>query len=441
MRIPTVTIIGRPNVGKSTLFNRLIKKRKAIIDPTPGVTRDFIEDQFEYEGRIIKIIDTGGITDEGDEFNELIQNKTKEALSLSDVVVFLVEVANALPIEREYISLARKSDKKTIIAVNKCDSPEKDHLINDYYQYGFGEPIPISSSHNRNIDILLDRILELLPEKGEDDDNESVYSTEAKSIKVAIVGKPNVGKSSILNKIIGQERSIVSPIAGTTRDVIDGRFTFNNREFIILDTAGIRRKAKVSEDIEYYSVNRAIRTIEDADVTILVIDSVENISDQDKKITDQIIKHGKGFIIALNKWDLVEKSDDVINEKKDILNFKFPQVSFAPIIPVSAKSGKGLMNLLKTSITVHHNLQRRISTADLNNFIEEVVKKYTLTSRNGVLKIYYATQTSTSPIEFVFFINNENLLTTSYKQYITNKFRDKFDFNGVPIKIIFRDKK
>jgi len=438
MKIPKIAIIGRPNVGKSTLFNRLIKKRKAIIDPTPGVTRDWILDQFEYEGKILKIIDTGGITDEGDEFNDLIQKKTREALELSDIVIFLVEAANPLPIEREYISLARKSGKKTIIAVNKCDSPEKDHLITEYYQYGFGEPIAISANHNRNIDVLMDRVLEVLPEQSDDEDEEIEEDT---TIKVAIVGKPNVGKSSILNKILGEERSIVSPIAGTTRDVIDGKFNYNGRDFIILDTAGIRRKAKVSEDIEYYSVNRAIKTIEDADVTILVIDSIENISDQDKKITDQIIKNGKGLIIALNKWDLVEKTDDIINEKKDLLNFKFPQVNFAPIIPVSAKNGKGLMNLLKTAIGIHAHLQRRMSTADLNNFIEEVIKKYTPSSKHGVLKIYYGTQTSSAPIEFVFFINNENLLSESYKQYIVNRFREKFDFTGVPIKIIFRDKK
>ncbi|HPO49425.1 MAG TPA: ribosome biogenesis GTPase Der [Spirochaetota bacterium] len=440
MRIPKIAIIGRPNVGKSTLFNRLIKKRKAIIDPTPGVTRDWLSDTFEYEGRVLRIIDTGGITDEGDDFNDLIQKKTREALDLSDLVIFLVEQSNPLPIEKEYISLARKSGKKTIIAVNKCDSPEKDHFITEYYQYGFGEPIALSANHNRNVDVLLDRILELLPnvENEEESDEEKEAET---LIKIAIVGKPNVGKSSMLNKILGTDRSIVSPIAGTTRDVIEGKFSYNGRDFVILDTAGIRRKAKVTQDIEYYSVNRAIKTIENADVTILAIDCVENVSEQDKKITDQIIKNGKGLIIALNKWDLVDKSDDVINEKKDLLLFKFPQISFAPIIPVSAKSGKGLMNLLKTAIGIHSGLQKRIGTSELNCFIEEVVKKYAPSSKHGVLKIYYGTQVSFAPIEFVFFINNEKLLSESYKQYAVNRFREKFNFTGIPIKIFFRDKK
>jgi GTPase len=434
---PLVAIIGRPNVGKSTLFNRLIGRRKSIIDPTPGVTRDALYGDVVYEERRIKLIDTGGLSDDEDELNSKVQKRSLEAITDADLVLFLVESQNPLPIELEYIDIVRKSSKKCIIAVNKCDSPEKDDLVNEYYKYGIGEPIPISAAHNRNIDVLMEKIIGNFPADGHHDET----PVDEDTIKIAIVGKPNVGKSSILNKMSGRERSIVSPIAGTTRDVVDEKLEFSGKKFIILDTAGIRRKSKVTENIEYYSVNRAIKTIENADVTLLVIDSLEDISDQDKKITDQIIKNGKGLIVVLNKWDLVEKNPDILREKKDILLFKFPQISFAPIIPVSAISGKGIDNLLKTSITIHRNLHKRIGTSQLNGFIEEITKKYTPTSKKGFIKIYYATQTNTTPVEFVFFINKKRLLTENYQQYIVNRFREKFGFVGVPLKIYFRDKK
>jgi GTPase len=437
-KIPLVAILGRPNVGKSTLFNRLIKQRKAIIDPTPGVTRDIIHGEVEYEDRKFRIVDTGGLTEDGDELNVLVQKKSREAILSADLIVFLVESGNPLPIEIEYIDFIRKSGKKTMIVVNKCDSPEKDVYGNEYFKYGLGAPLSISADHNRNIDILLDKIISLLPEN--DEISEEILQEEEK-IRIAIVGKPNVGKSSMLNKIIGKELSIVSSIAGTTRDVVDGEFEYKGKKFTILDTAGIRRKSKVSENVEYYSVNRAIKTIENADITILVIDSIEDISDQDKKITDQIIKNGKGLIIAYNKWDLVEKNPNILEEKKDTFRFKFPQVNFAPIVPVSALSGKGLENLLKTSINIYNQLNRRIETSDLNGFIEEITKKYVPTTSKGVIRIYYGTQIKTSPIEFVFFINKKSLMTSSYEQYIINRFREKFGYTGVPLKIFFRAKK
>ena len=432
-----LAIVGRPNVGKSTLFNRFIKQRKSIIDPTPGVTRDVVFGDMHFENRDIMLVDTGGLTDSEEELNVEVQKKSLAAIKEADLVLFLVEAGNPLPIEDEYINMVRKSGKDCIIAVNKCDSPEKDGMINEYFSYGFGEPIPISAAHNRNIDLLLEKISELLPE-----DRDMVQSTDNEEmLKIAIVGKPNVGKSSILNRITGKERSIVSSIPGTTRDVIDEKLVFEEKKILILDTAGIRRKSKVKEDIEYYSVNRAIKTIENADVTLLVIDSLEEVSDQDKKITDQIIKNGKGLIVVLNKWDLVEKNPDILREKKEMLVYKFPQIEFAPIIPVSAKTGKGLENILKTSIRIYGNLNKRIETSQLNAFIEEITKKYTPTSKKGFLKIYYATQTGTIPVEFVFFINKKNLLTDNYKQYIINRFREKFGYSGVPIRIYFRDKK
>ncbi|HOJ64374.1 MAG TPA: ribosome biogenesis GTPase Der [Spirochaetota bacterium] len=436
--IPVVSIIGRPNVGKSTLFNRLIGKKKAIIDPTPGVTRDFIKEDFTIEDKVITLIDTGGLTDSDDPLDLIVQKKTYEAIDNSDLIIFLVEYNTPLPIEKEYAKYLLEKNKRVILAINKCDTIDKDNNIFDFYEYGLNNIITISAAHNRNIELLKEKILNLL------DIEKYNFSKQEKEkdppIKIAIIGKPNVGKSSLLNKIIGKERSIVSEIPGTTRDIIDEKFIFNNREFIIIDTAGIRKKSKVKDDVEYYSVNRAIKAIEQADVTLLVIDAECNISEQDKKITDQIVKNGKGLIILLNKWDKEEQSKENLNKKMNLLRFKFPLVSYAPIIPTSAKTGFGIVNILKKAIFVYSEMNKKIATSELNKFIEKCIKKYSPSSKDGHIKIYYGTQTSNNPVEFVFFINKKKLLTENYKQYIINKFRETFGFEGVPIKINFRDK-
>lgn len=435
--LPILAIVGRPNVGKSTLFNRLIKKRKAIIDPTPGVTRDLIYDECFFNNKKFIIIDTGGLTDEEGEINKFVQKKSLESLKIADVILFLVEANNPLPIEMDYVDVIKKTGKKYLLTVNKCDSKDREQAVSEFYSYGLGDPIPISATHNLNLDLLEKRIAEFEL----NDKNNQAEDDEKKIIKLAIVGKPNVGKSSLLNKIVGSERSIVSDIPGTTRDVVDETIVYKNNYIQILDTAGIRRKSKVFEDVEYYSVNRAIKTIEHADVTILLIDSLEDISDQDKKITDQIVKNGKGLIIAINKWDLQEDTVQNVKEKKEKLLFKFPVISYAPILPISAKYGKGINEILNLTLKIHKALNKRIDTPKLNDFINETIKKYNPTTKNGVIKIYYGVQTSCAPTEFVFFINKKSLLSESYKNYIVNKFREKFDYKGIPIKISFRDKK
>ena len=454
-----ISIIGRPNVGKSTLFNRLIKSKKAIIDPTPGVTRDIISGSFILNNELcIKLQDTGGLTDEGDILNTLIQDKTLTALKNSDLILFLVESKKIIPIEEEYIKIARKTGKDIILCVNKCDSIERDNTIFDFYEYGIEDIIPISAAHNRNIEELLDKIyyyLKKLPQQSElkIDDGIPPFTTSTLSpkkdnlIKLAIVGKPNVGKSSLLNKIVSKDRSIVSEIAGTTRDVVDEYFTFGEKEFLILDTAGIRRKSKVNEDIEYYSVNRAIKAIEESDVVVLVIDSLEELSTQDKKITDQIVNNRKALIIALNKWDLQEIGDgkkennyDIFTQKKDRLLFLFPQIEFAPIVKISALNGKGIVNLIKKVIKVYDNINKKIETSKLNKFIGDIVKKRSPTTKSGNVNIYYGIQNGIAPVEFIFFINNTKNLSESYRQYVINRLREEFDFSGVPIKVTFRNK-
>ena len=449
---PVISILGRPNVGKSTLFNRLTKTKKAIIDDTPGVTRDVLKQEFLLGENEISVIlqDTGGLTDEGDILNPLVQKKSVEALKTSDLILFMVEAKNVLPIEEEFINMIRKSGKPAIIIMNKSDSLDKDIYIHDFHQYGLGEPLPISAAHNRNIDELLEMIeaklqLNIEEEDDEDASNEETETSEAKEqdeslIKIAIVGKPNVGKSSLLNKITQKERSIVSNIPGTTRDIIDESITYKNHEFRFLDTAGIRKKSKVSEDIEYYSVNRSIKAINDADITLLVIDSLEDVSEQDKKITDQIVKNGKGLIVLFNKMDLYDNSEEAIKKRREILEFKFPQISYAPTLAISAVTGKGIGSLLEKILLVKGNLNRKITTSKLNAFIQDVVKRYQPSSKKGVLRISYGVQSSIAPVEFIFFLNNTSLISDNYRQYISNRLREYFHYEGVPIKIIYKEK-
>lgn len=445
---PVISILGRPNVGKSTLFNRLTRTKKAIIDNTPGVTRDILKQEFLLGEKQIPVIlqDTGGLTDEGDILNPLVQKKSIEALKTSDLILFMVEAKNVLPIEEEFINLVRKSGKPAIIIMNKSDSLDKDIYVHDFHQYGLGEPLPISAVHNRNIDELLEEIekkLQPLTDESADDTQDADESTDEQNdllIKIAIVGKPNVGKSSLLNKITRKERSIVSNIPGTTRDIIDESITYKNHEFRFLDTAGIRKKSKVSEDIEYYSVNRSIKAINEADITLLVIDSLEDVSEQDKKITDQIVKNGKGLIVLFNKMDLYDNSDEAIRKRREILDFKFPQIGYAPTLAVSAVTGKGIGSLLEKILLVKGNLNRKITTSKLNAFIQDVVKQYQPSSKKGVLRISYGVQTSVAPVEFIFFLNNVSLIGDNYRRYISNRLREYFHYEGVPIKIIYKEK-
>ncbi|MEE1289568.1 MAG: ribosome biogenesis GTPase Der, partial [Spirochaetota bacterium] len=433
------------------LFNRLTKTKKAIIDDTPGVTRDVLKQEFFIGEKQVPVIlqDTGGLTDEGDILNPLVQKKSVEALKTSDLILFMVEAKNVLPIEEEFINMIRKSGKPAIIIMNKSDSLDKDIYIHDFHQYGLGEPLPISAAHNRNIDELLELIEAKLQLNVDDEDEETEDATEESDvaavendslIKIAIVGKPNVGKSSLLNKITQKERSIVSNIPGTTRDIIDESITYKNHEFRFLDTAGIRKKSKVSEDIEYYSVNRSIKAINDADITLLVIDSLEDVSEQDKKITDQIVKNGKGLIVLFNKMDLYDNSEEAIKKRREILEFKFPQISYAPTLAVSAVTGKGIGSLLEKILLVKGNLNRKITTSKLNAFIQDVVKRYQPSSKKGVLRISYGVQSSIAPVEFIFFLNNVSLISDNYRQYISNRLREYFHYEGVPIKIIYKEK-
>lgn len=435
-KIPEVALIGRQNVGKSTLFNRLIGYKKAIIDSVPGVTRDIVSEEISINGITVKLSDSGGLSDDNDFTNKLVQQKTNEISDNADLILFVVDINEINPLEKEYINKLKRKNKNIILVCNKADVFEKEIFLNQFYSYGVKEIIAISANHNRNIDSLRNaisgRLKDFVKVKNHCDED---------FIKIAIIGKPNVGKSSLLNKILNKERSIVSSIPGTTRDIVDDKFIYKDKRFIIIDTAGIRKKSKVKEDIEYYSVNRAIKSISNSDIVFFVIDSTIGSSDQDKKIVDQVVNSNKSMIVLLNKWDLQDRNDSKkLKEIKEFVLFKFPQLKFAPIMPVSAVTGYGLKAVLNMAIDLYNESFKRIETSIFNDFVQNILKSYSPSSKKGVLKVYYATQTAVNPPEFVFFVNKKDLIPENYSNYIINKIREHFGFKGIPIKLIFKEK-
>ena len=437
-RKPVVAIVGRPNVGKSTFVNRLVGSRNSIVDDLPGVTRDRIYFDVEWQHRHFTVIDTGGIIPgDEDEIMVSIFDQARIACEEADKIVFLVDgKAGINPVDFDIANILRRSGKKVFLAVNKLDNPESLLMTGDFYQLALGEPIAISALHgNAGVGDLLDMICE-------DFEIDSEESEDDKRIKIAIVGRPNVGKSSIVNSLLNEDRVIVSDVSGTTRDSIDSYITYNDREFIIVDTAGIRKKAKVDYGVEKFAVDRAIRSIRDCDVAVLVIDAAEGISDQDKKISSIITEAGKGIIIAVNKWDLIEdKKSNTINKFDKMLSNEIPFLEYAPKIFISAKTKQRLNQIFDKSAEVYEQATKRVSTGLLNKVVKEL---YALnppaTVKGKRLKLLYSTQAGIQPPSFVLFANNADLLKDHYKRYIENKLREAFGFFGTPIKIFVRER-
>ncbi|MBN2618481.1 MAG: ribosome biogenesis GTPase Der [Spirochaetales bacterium] len=435
--LPKVVVVGRPNVGKSTLFNRFLKERRAITDPTPGVTRDPIEAHCIIGNREVILIDTGGFKlERDDEFDELVSQKSVEMISKADLILFLMDVMDVTPEDEAFIELLRPYEEKVLLVANKVDTVEKENEIWNLYSYGFTNVLGISAEHNRNIYELEDAINSQL----EFVDIEGKALPDNPDIKITILGKPNAGKSTLANALTKSMNSLVSDIAGTTRDVVTGHFEYEDYKFQILDTAGIRRKKKVVEDVEYYSVNRAIKSIEDADVVYLLIDVEEGLTDQDKKIATQIMKHGKGVILVLNKWDIMKELGNDFNAVADRVRFLFPVLSFAPVLSISALKKRGFRELLKTTIDIFNELEKRIDTNVLNEALVEwqdfnappIVKGRTLKCR-------YLTQVSVAPLKFVLFVNREKDLPESYQRYILNQIRKEFGYKNVPITLEIKE--
>ena len=437
-RKPIVAIVGRPNVGKSTLVNRLVGSRNSIVDDLPGVTRDRIYFDVEWQNKVFTVIDTGGIVPgDEDEIMVSIFDQARIACEEADKIVFLVDGKDGVnPVDFDIANILRQSGKPVFLAVNKLDNPESYMMVNDFYSLALGEPIGISALHGSGgVGDLLEIITKNFTAVDE-------LPQEEKKIKIAIVGRPNAGKSSIVNALLNEERVIVSDVSGTTRDSIDSYITYKDREFIIVDTAGIRKKSKVDYGVEKFAVDRAIRSIRDCDVALLVLDAAEGVSDQDKKISSIITEAGKGLIIAINKWDLIEdKKANTINQFDKKLSNDIPFLEFAPKIYISAKTKQRLNQIFDKAAEVYEQSTKRVSTGLLNKVIKELYALNPPTSVKGKrLKILYTTQSDVQPPTFVLFANNADLLKDHYKRYIENKLREAFGFFGTPIRIFVRER-
>lgn len=434
---PRVAIVGRPNVGKSTLFNRLLGRRRAITHATPGVTRDPVEARVTVEGTTFELVDTGGYTTDNDDLSRLISDKALAVIDQSQLILFLVDATELTALDEEYLELLRPRMDRLILVANKLDTPERDNLVWDLYSLGVSAVQGISSAHGRGIAELLEQVIDLLPEQ-----NEGIDDPQDDVTRIAVLGQPNTGKSTLVNLLTGSSRSMVSAVPGTTRDVIEGRFSRDGHEYEILDTAGIRRKKKVHEDIEYYSVTRAIDTIEQAEVVILLVDAEKGLTDQDKKIASLVVDRGRGLILGLNKWDLLP---DIANQYEavcDRIRFVFPIASFAPIVALSAQNVTGVDTLLREVGLVRNQLHHRIETGKLNRHLEEWVERTPppVVGHRGRPKLRYMTQVRTLPVTFICFVNKKKSIPDSYVGYLRNQIRKDFGMTKVPFRFELRER-
>ena len=427
MAKPIVAIVGRPNVGKSTLFNRIAGERISIVEDTPGVTRDRIYADAEWLDHHFTLIDTGGLEPDSAEI----------AISSADVILFVVDVRTGMTdMDMQVANILRKADKPVVLAVNKVDDLAKYGMqVYEFYSLGLGDPFGVSGGQMIGLGDLLDEVVKHFPADKDD-------SAEDDAIKVAIIGKPNVGKSSLVNRILGENRVIVSDVAGTTRDAIDSEYELNGQKYVFIDTAGMRRKAKIKESIEKYSIIRAVAAVERADVCILMINAVEGITEQDTKVAGIAHEAGKAVIIAVNKWDLIEKDNHTMNKFLKDIDTEFKYLSYAPRIFISAATGQRVTKLFELITMVSENNSRRIATGMLNDvLIEAMAMNQPPAEKGKQLRIYYMTQVSVKPPTFVLFVNDTELLHFSYKRYLENQLRDAFGFVGTPIHFIARNRK
>ncbi|WP_099362709.1 ribosome biogenesis GTPase Der [Fredinandcohnia onubensis] len=436
MAKPVVAIVGRPNVGKSTIFNRIVGERVSIVEDVPGVTRDRIYSSGEWLNQEFSIIDTGGI-DIGDEpFLAQIRHQAEIAIDEADVIIFMTSGREGVTsADEEVAKILYRSETPVVLAVNKVDNPEMRTDIYDFYALGFGEPVPISGSHGIGLGDLLDEVIGHFPKGGDEEYDEDV-------IKFSLIGRPNVGKSSLVNSLLGEERVIVSDIAGTTRDAIDTKYTVDDKEYVIIDTAGMRKKGKVYESTEKYSVLRALKAIERSDVVLVVLNAEEGIIEQDKKIAGYAHEAGRAVVIVVNKWDAIEKDDKTMKEFEQKVRDHFLFLDYAPIVFLSAKTKRRVHTLLPMIDMASENHTMRVQTNVLNDVImDAVAMNPTPTDKGKRLKIFYVSQVAVKPPTFVVFVNEPELMHFSYERFLQNRIRDAFGFEGTPIKIIARARK
>ncbi len=435
MKLQTIALVGRPNVGKSTIFNRLVGKKQAIIEDTPGVTRDRIYGVAKYFEHKFNVIDTGGIDFSEEKFNKEIKMQAELAIDEADVVIFIVDgkegmTANDLAVR----DILRKSNKKVIVAINKIDNNKAKDNIYDFYELGFDYYIPISGSHNIGIDELLEEATRDFKE-----DTSEEYSPDI--VKFCVIGRPNVGKSSLVNAILNEDRAIVSDVAGTTRDSVDTMFTYEKEKFVVIDTAGMRKKGRIYEQVERYSLLRSMKAINRSDVCLIVINAEEGIIEHDKHIASYAVEEGKAVVLVVNKWDTIDNKDEAIKEFTKKVRAEFQFLSYAPIVFLSAKTKKRLHTLMPNIIKVYNNANRQIKTSLLNDVIRDAVLYQAPPSYKGRrLKIFFVAQSGVAPQKITFHVNNKGLVHFSYERYLENKIRESFDLEGAPIEFQFKNR-
>lgn len=430
---PIVAVVGRPNVGKSTLFNRLIGQPLAIVEDSPGTTRDRLYADSEWNGRTFTVVDTGGLVfDESGEVEWKVREQAQIAIAEADVIVFMVDASTGLiAADREAADLLRRADKPIILAANKADNEERRQAAVEFYELGLGDPIPVSALHGTGTGDLLDAITaSFAPEVMEEPDE---------AMRVAIVGRPNVGKSSLLNALLGEERAIVSEIPGTTRDAIDTRLEWGGQPIVLIDTAGIRRRGRIEPGVEKYSVLRAMRAIQRADVAVLVLDGVDGPTAQDAHVAGYILEEMKSVVVAVNKWDLVPKDSHTMHQYTQVVRAALRFMDYVPVLFISAKTGQRVGQVLDTALRVRDERLVRLSTAELNDIVRKAVARQSPPTKAGkALKFYYATQPSVDPPTFVFFVNDKELVHFSYVRYLENQIRERYPFTGTPLRLLFR---
>lgn len=435
MGIQTVALVGKPNVGKSTIFNRLVGRKQVIIEDTPGVTRDRIYGTGNYNDYKFNVIDTGGIDIENDTFNKEIKAQAELAIDQADVVIFIVDAKEGITSNDLVVrDILRKTKKKVIVAINKVDNKKAEENIYDFYELGFDYYIPISGAHNIGISDLLDEVTRDFDKQSIDDYDEGV-------IKFCVIGRPNVGKSSLVNAILNEERVIVSDIAGTTRDTVDTEFNYDKEKYVVIDTAGMRKKGKIYENIEKYSLLRSMKAISRSDVCLIVINAEEGIIEHDKHIASYALDSGKPLVLVINKWDTIRDKDSAIKDFTKKVRAEFQFLSYVPIVFLSAKTKKRMHTLMKEVKKVYENANKKVKTSILNDVISEATIEQVPPSYKGKrLKIYYASQTGIAPPMFTFHVNNKGLIHFSYERYLENKIRENFDFEGTPILFQFKNR-
>jgi len=436
MRKYIVSIVGRPNVGKSTLFNRLCRKRSAIVDFEAGITRDRKYEEVEWNGKVFILVDTGGIVfDSSEPMDKMIKHQALLAIDESDLILFMVDAqTGSTDIDKDIAKILFPHRDKVMLVANKADSEKFEWELYDFLQLGFGDAFPISASHGRNTGNFLDELLTLIPETQE------AYTTDqAAPTRIAVVGKPNVGKSSIVNLLIGDAKQIVTDIPGTTRDSIDSPFRYHGKDYILVDTAGLRRKTRVNYGVEYFSVMRTIEAVDRCDIVVLVLTADEELSAQDLKIASYAKRKMKEIMVVYNKWDLVDKATDTSRKFVQELHYQMPFLQFAPVLFISAKTSQRIHKIMETVALIEQESEKRIPTAELNRFMDTVIAQRPPTHPTGRhVKIFYLTQAAVKPPTFVFFCNTPALITENYRRFIHNQIREIFKFEGVSLKLIFK---